>query len=597
MKYLLPTVATLALLSCASQTDTPDTVKSTPASPTESFGSTKRIQNANELRTEMIQGGVTTSNSPSSTFFSPNTASTLTLNKNVVDEKPLVKYKRFARAKATEEASKFFLEHSYLLRTNHLWQTLHVENERGITIKIFDVEEFKKRYTFENSSVKPEHMQLAMKQVGMENKEGVKHLEKEYSVLKSLDHPNIVRCYSIFDNNTSSTVSLVMEGNARGSIDRILPEMSLTLRKKILWEVFTAMKYLHSKGIVHREIRLENLILMSDDSIRLIDFDLSVVLPHRSMCLPYEPAMPFIAPEEFFEETCSTIAADLWSFGVLIVEVLGMNGRLKGFNAFVGENHKDHVYRTVEAANNTTYMKGAEDAYMVVNSLLQLDPKARLEAVDEAAIWDLLMGDSSCAKAEHVVSQEQSPSSASPTEVPYESHVKQELAFDQSEGSNSSVQTSYYDNQYYDNQYYDNQYYDNQNYDNQQKLQHHSSENASEVDSSFWMGRSDKSSYAMPYYQKKHTQILPSLIPSRRHRNGSNMSHDYYRYQQQKQPRSTNQKQQARQLYYSSSPQDHSYYTQSNHQRVQQAPSYRNPTPQRPQPQQQGFYQNRRYYD
>ena len=95
--------------------------------------------------------------------------------------------------------------------------------------------------------------------------QGKQDLEEEYDALKRLNHPNIVRCYGIHNNEEKSTISMVMKGNSYGSIEKLFekksPMLTVTLLKKFLLEVHTAMKYMHTVGIVHRDIKLENLII------------------------------------------------------------------------------------------------------------------------------------------------------------------------------------------------------------------------------------------------------------------------------------------------------------------------------------------------
>ena len=231
----------------------------------------------------------------------------------------------------------------------------------------------------------------------MEDGQGKQDLEEEYDALKRLNHPNIVRCYGIHNIEEKSTISMVMEGNSYGSIEKLLekksPMLTVTLLKKFLLEVYNAMKYMHSVGIVHRDIKLENLIIMADGMIRVIDFGLALILPACRACIPSKRNLANVAPEVYNSEADATLASDLWSFGVLIVEMLGTNGRLKDYHPHVEPKHVDSVYRTIGAASKTKYLPGVDGACPVVDTLLQLDPITRADMVNEAAIEDLLSTD------------------------------------------------------------------------------------------------------------------------------------------------------------------------------------------------------------
>ena len=94
-------------------------------------------------------------------------------------------------------------------------------------------------------------------------------------ILKSLDHPNIVRALETFDYH--GRLYIVMElcgGKDLYSRDPYTEDES----RNIMIQLFQAIAYLHSKGIVHRDLKYENIMFANDtpkSEIKIIDFGLS----------------------------------------------------------------------------------------------------------------------------------------------------------------------------------------------------------------------------------------------------------------------------------------------------------------------------------
>ena len=150
------------------------------------------------------------------------------------------------------------------------------------------------------------------------------HLDKmkeEVSILRILDHPNIVKFYGYIE--TYNQLLIKMEYIKYGSLkqwikkkDKISEEEASIILKKIL----SAIEYLHSKQICHRDIKPENIMLSEENdlnSIKIIDFGLSAhnfdILINNDYCGTYI----YMAPE-LIEKKLYFNSVDMWSIGVLM---------------------------------------------------------------------------------------------------------------------------------------------------------------------------------------------------------------------------------------------------------------------------------------
>ena len=106
-------------------------------------------------------------------------------------------------------------------------------------------------------------------------------LLKEISILRSLDHPNIIRTYEFFED--TKRLYLVMEYCSGGELfTEILKRQSFSERDaaRIMYQILSAVSYLHSFQIIHGDINPENILLEDKNdslNIKLADFGSAIV--------------------------------------------------------------------------------------------------------------------------------------------------------------------------------------------------------------------------------------------------------------------------------------------------------------------------------
>ena len=155
----------------------------------------------------------------------------------------------------------------------------------------------------------------------VETKEALEQLREEIFIMCQLDHPNIVRLEEVYESH--SEIYLVQELCLGGELfDRLdeQPDYHYTETEcaRLIKQMLCAVRYLHSKGIIHRDLKLENFLFSStspDSELKMIDFGLSKhfrygEVQHEAVGTPYTVAPEVIRGQ--YDERC-----DIWAIGVI----------------------------------------------------------------------------------------------------------------------------------------------------------------------------------------------------------------------------------------------------------------------------------------
>ncbi|OMJ83987.1 hypothetical protein SteCoe_14973 [Stentor coeruleus] len=155
-------------------------------------------------------------------------------------------------------------------------------------------------------------------------------LKKEIFMLKNLYHKNIVQYLYTEINNDCNGVDIMMEYVSGGSMRHLLNKFGKfeePMAGLYINQVLEGLKYLHSQGIVHRDIKSANILVTQDGIIKLSDFGASKKLKldfvgdKDELCRSLKGSPYWMAPE-IARRSGHNFAADIWSVGCVMIEML-----------------------------------------------------------------------------------------------------------------------------------------------------------------------------------------------------------------------------------------------------------------------------------
>ena len=147
------------------------------------------------------------------------------------------------------------------------------------------------------------------------------HLLKEPRLQASLDHPNIVRLYTV--EKIDGVFFMVMEYVKGETLDAMIRRKNaLPLYKALLYfeEVLRAVAHAHASSIIHRDLRPTNIMINDRDSVKITDFGTSTWLEGQPYASTRIGSPPYMAPEQF--DGKATYASDIYSIGCIFYEMM-----------------------------------------------------------------------------------------------------------------------------------------------------------------------------------------------------------------------------------------------------------------------------------
>ncbi|XP_061029141.1 cyclin-dependent kinase 10 isoform X1 [Eubalaena glacialis] len=177
---------------------------------------------------------------------------------------------------------------------------------------------------------------VALKKVRMDKeKDGVPISSlREITLLLRLRHPNIVELKEVVVGNHLESIFLVMgycEQDLASLLENMPTPFSEAQVKCIVLQVLRGLQYLHRNFIIHRDLKVSNLLMTDKGCVKTADFGLA-----RAYGIPVKPMTPKVvtlwyrAPELLLGTTTQTTSIDMWAVGCILAELLAHKPLLPG---------------------------------------------------------------------------------------------------------------------------------------------------------------------------------------------------------------------------------------------------------------------------
>ncbi|KAL1488541.1 hypothetical protein ABEB36_015005 [Hypothenemus hampei] len=199
----------------------------------------------------------------------------------------------------------------------------------------------------------------------------LKGFRRECEIQRELHHPNIIQMLDSFE--TENEIVVITEFAAK-ELTEMLNEDGYLMEEKvqqIVWDLVSALYYLHSNRVLHRDLKPQNILLDVKNRAKLCDFGFARNMSTGTHVLTSIKGTPLYMAPELIDELPYDYNADLWSLGCIIYELL------MGTPPFC-TNSILHLIRKIKTEQIKWPTFLSPDCTSFLKGLLQKDPSKRM---------------------------------------------------------------------------------------------------------------------------------------------------------------------------------------------------------------------------
>ncbi|XP_021277632.1 CBL-interacting serine/threonine-protein kinase 21 [Herrania umbratica] len=206
-------------------------------------------------------------------------------------------------------------------------------------------------------------------------------VQREIRTMKLMNHPHVVKIHEVIGSKTK--IYIIMDYISGGQLSDKLSyakKLSEPEARKLFQQLTDAVDHCHSKGVYHRDLKPENLLLDSKGNLKVSDFGLSALRKPGDMLTTACGSPCYVAPELLANKGYDGAAADIWSCGVILFELLA------GYLPFDDRNLVV-LYKKISGAQYTCPPWFTESQRKLIGRILDPNPKRRItipEIIEDA---------------------------------------------------------------------------------------------------------------------------------------------------------------------------------------------------------------------
>lgn len=228
----------------------------------------------------------------------------------------------------------------------------------------------------------------------------LERFEREAKTLGRLSHPNIVSVYD-YGHTEDSQAYLLMEYidgcNLREAMEGKHAGVDLPPVPDLIIKICEALAYAHSKGVVHRDVKPENILMGSDNSIKVADFGIAKIVDHQKRTPTLTAtrqvlgSVNYLAPEHLDAPESVDHRVDLYAVGVMMYELL--TGRLpigriespSDLNAQIDHRYDEIVLKALAYDPQQRY-QSAEEILEALRELSESSAPPVISPIEESVV-------------------------------------------------------------------------------------------------------------------------------------------------------------------------------------------------------------------
>ena len=195
---------------------------------------------------------------------------------------------------------------------------------------------------------------------------------QEVSIIKRTRHPNVVKLYETFESDRHILFSMEMwAGGDLLNYVRKRRKLKEPVAKVLFKQIIEAIGYIHTRNIVHRDIKLDNILLDGKGNVKIGDFGVSRLYVEGQVMKEQCGTPAYIAPEILEDKGYKGYAVDIWSAGVVLYSMLYGSVPFKA-------NNMEELHTMIMAGNYTLKEDVSAEARDLLRGMLEKNPKKRL---------------------------------------------------------------------------------------------------------------------------------------------------------------------------------------------------------------------------